>query len=131
MITFTLFYSEEDYRILNLQNIVEYNHVLDYNIVKNKLTKVDYLKKTPSDSIVSYYMFKKLSTMIKEADDGSNILYILKSVSGELIDNIETVLENLCSVHKKDFEFQVIVKTRSIDSALIETYNIQNLYDKS
>lgn len=126
MILFTLFYSEEDYRVINLQNVLEYNQILDYNIIKNKLTKVDYLKKTPSDSVVSYYMFKKLGAMIKE-EDSAQILYILKSINEDVINNVSAVVSNLCENYGKEYEIRVAVKSKSVNPALYEKYEILDL----
>lgn len=129
MLNFYLLYSDQDYRILNLQNIVEYNHVLDYNIVKNKLTKVDYMKKTPSDSVVSFYMFKKLSNIIKENDETS-ILYILKSFSPEVLENITSVVKDLCKHYSKDYNFEVIQNTKAeINEKISHKFNIIDLND--
>gem|GEM_PF-5567641 len=129
MLNFYLLYTESDYRMLNLQNIIEYNHVLDYNIVKNKLTKVDYLKKTPSDSVVSFYMFKKLSSMIKENED-SSILYILKSLTPEVLDNITSVVEDLCKHYSKEAHFEVLINSKvEIQEKISENYKIINVND--
>lgn len=131
VINFTLLYSEEDYRTINLQNIVEYNQVLDYNIIKNKLTKVDYLKKTPSDSVISFHMFKKLNAIIKE-DSNTNILYILQSFNPAIINNIETVVEGITQRFNKEFNIQILSNAKIINEEVVKKYGdkVFNIYGK-
>ena len=107
MIYVNLYYTKHDYK--NEVFDTSYSEIIDYNLIINKLTKNDVFKLIPSNTVVSFYILKRLRKIFEDKDE-HRILYVIKSLSPETIKNISYTLNSLSRENKKIFHLDLTIK---------------------
>ena len=105
MLTINFVYDTNAVIIKKILKDVEYDDIINYIDITNKLIKNDIYSVEPTDFIISSYIMKYLEKSIVQKHS-ENIYYVLLNFSEEVIMNVADYIYEIFDRHSIDEEFK-------------------------
>jgi hypothetical protein len=94
-ITFNCVYHHKAIKVKKyLKTIKEFDDIINYMEIANKLTKNDYYSKEPSDIVINSYLIKYLIKSLLK-NENKNIYYVFSEIDIDIINSLKTYLDSI------------------------------------